>query len=210
MPPNSRQNACWLFVAALAAGLYAHPAGAQAPPTAATYVVGARYSTSGAWAFPSARIAPHWAIADELTFHPGSWALVVGAGPRFAGQDAAVMLLAGPVIASGDWYAGLFVAPSAHLGRFTASGTFEFFFPFERADAFSWELSHARLFWAVTPRVRLGTFLQANQTAGEPLHPEIGPTVRVRIVPGLDLIADGAIGIGNTPGEGIVTLQWEH
>lgn len=210
MPPNSRQDACWLIVAALAAGLYALPAGAQAPAAAATYVVEARYSTTGAWAFPSARIAPHWAIADELTFHPGSWALAVGAGPRFEGSGGGVIFLAGPVVASGDWYAGLFVAPSAHLGRFTASGTFEFFFPFERADAFSWELSHARLFWAVTPRVRLGAFLQATQTAGEPLQPELGPTVRIRIIPGLDVIADAAAGLANAPGEGIVTLQWEH
>ena len=210
MPPHFRRSACRLIVAATAAGLYAHPVGAQAPATAATYVVEARYSTTGAWAFPNGRIAPHWAIVDELTIHAGSAALAVGAGPRFEGAGGGIIFLAGPVVASGDWYGGLFVAPSAHLGRFTASGTFEFFFPFERVDAFSWELSHARLFWDLTPRVRLGTILHATQAAGQALRPEAGPSIRVRVGPGLDLIADAAIGLANVPSEGILTLEWER
>ena len=188
--------------------LSARSAAAQVSATA--WAITARYTTPGTWAFPAARVAPGWALADELTLEPGSWSLVVGVGPRFAGRHGGVILLAGPVVASGDWYAGVFVAPSASVGRFTASGTFEFFVPVQRDEAFDWELSHARFFWAVTPRVRVGAILHATQSAGQSLQPEAGPSIRLRFAPGLDLIADAAIGLASIPGAAILTLEWEH
>ncbi len=183
----------------------------QPPAAPAVVVAETRYTTAGTTALVAGRIAPRWAVVEETTEHTGDWAAVIGVGPRFAGSQGAVLVLAGPVLASGIWSAALFVHPSGHAGPLSGSGTLEFFFPVERGDVFGFELSHARIFGALSSHVRVGTFLQEQQTARQRPRPELGPTVALRLARGLDFIADAAFGLGSAAsGERIISLQWEH
>jgi hypothetical protein len=175
-----------------------------------TWLLAGRYSSASGAALISGRIGNRWAVVDELTTNTGQWALAVGAGPRFAGAYAGVLVLAGPADISGQWYAGLFVAPSTRLGRFSAGGTFEFFFPASTGAVFAYELSHARAFFALGPRLRVGTILQVVQVAGERPRTELGPSLSFQLGLGFRIVADAAFGLGGAPSQSILSLQWER
>jgi len=194
---------------ALAVGLLA--AAPLAAQSVTTWVVAPRYGSAGEAALFAARIAPHWVIGEELTAQvpAGGAALAVAAGPRLAGSAVSLIVIGGPVIAAGSWYAGLYVAPAVHVGPAAATGTLEFFFPATSGARFVFEVSHARLLVPVGSRWRTGGFFHLVKSAGDAADRELGGSLRLRVTSSLTVTADGARGLGKTPSEVIMSVQRE-
>jgi hypothetical protein len=198
-------------IAIIAVGVAAVPY-TVAAQSATTWVVAPRYGSAGEAALFAARIAPHWVVGEELTVavHSGDKALAVAAGPRLTSSVVSVIIIAGPVIASGSWYAGLYVAPAVHVGQVAATGTLEFFVPATSGARFVYEVSHARLLVPVGARWHGGAFFHLVKSAGDAADRELGASLRLRVRPGLMVTADGARGLGATPSEVILSVQWER
>jgi hypothetical protein len=193
---------------AIAIAVLSQPLAAQS----ATWVVAPRYGSAGEAALFAARIAPHWVIGEEFTVdvHSGDKALALAAGPRITGAAVSLIVIGGPVTASGgDWYAGLYVAPAVHAGPIAATGTLEFFFPITTSARFVFEVSHARLLVPMGSRWRGGAFFHMVKSAGDPADSELGGSLRLRAGSGFTVTADGARGLGKTRSEVIVTVQRE-
>jgi hypothetical protein len=198
-------------IAMIAVGIAAvpHTVPAQSPTT---WVVAPRYGSAGEAALFAARIAPHWVVGEELTIavHSGDKALAVAAGPRLTSSAVSVIIIAGPVIASGSWYAGLYFAPAVHVGQVAATGTLEFFIPATTGARFVYEVSHARLLVRVGSGWQGGAFFHLVKSAGDAAQRELGASLRLRIKPDLTVTADAARGLGGTPSEVILSMQWER
>jgi hypothetical protein len=199
---------CVIFPLGSTARAQTPGSGASAPPT---WVVATRYHTAGDATLLAAVAYQRWAVAEECTIdvHSGEWALTVATGPRLQFSESSVGVLGGPVISAGKWYGGVFIAPSILEWGLEVSGTIEMFFPITPGSGFRYEISHARLLAHPAKAWRVGAFLHLVKSAGESMHLEVGPSVRLKACPRVTVTADGGWGVGATPSELVLSTRLE-